>query len=214
MCFSFSSISKCFRQVKKMSNTVRNAHNLLAQTKDEIAAAVRDQNIDAARIIKVLPLGNSGVGKSFLCNALVGADVFEHKCQTNSCTDKNTFLFFNMNGQYFLICNIPGLIEAKSANIERNKKAIKDAFEFLPDAPTVAVFVVSQIHGRPLPQDHQAIRSTCAYIEIGTEAMAMLVNGVDFDELDESPADTVPGPSVKCAPSRSGRPCTWTSLRS
>jgi predicted GTPase len=43
------------------------------------------------RVVKVLVLGNSGAGKSFLVNVVLGANTFAHRGQLASVTDATTY---------------------------------------------------------------------------------------------------------------------------
>ena len=162
-----------------------------AMTAEAVLAFLRARGIDpATSVVKVLLLGNSGAGKSLLCNAILGEDAFEHKMQGTSCTADNSFSLVELSdGAWAIVCNIPGLIEAETDKIDRNKRAIKAAFELLPGAPTAAVFVLSCVGGRPVAQDYQAIRCTCDYVKIADSAMAVVANGVDWAELDDAPED-------------------------
>jgi ABC-type glutathione transport system ATPase component len=57
-------------------------------------------------------LGNSGVGKSFLCNVLLGYEAFKHEFSARSVTHKTEFKEVTLNDDVYAIFNIPGLIEA------------------------------------------------------------------------------------------------------
>jgi GTP-binding protein EngB required for normal cell division len=78
--------------------------------------------------LAIITVGNSGVGKSFLTNILIGEEVFLHKYSPGSITRKLEFVVTNLNGFHATVYNLPGLIEGLKANIELNKREIEKAF--------------------------------------------------------------------------------------
>jgi predicted GTPase len=143
-----------------------------------------DNGFQGTKVAKVLVLGNSGAGKSFLCNALIGSETFEHKTRATSVTSTTTFAAVVMGDTAYIICNIPGLIEADQNNIPRNKAAIEAAFDFQRGCPTVALLVVSTTGGRVKNEDYEAIRCVRGYVKMDPAATVVVVNGVDKDEID------------------------------
>lgn len=97
--------------------------------------------------VKDLILGNTGVGKSFLCNILLGDDAFASKCQPCSCTDKIDVDCRKFDTTSLHVYNIPGLLEADQEKVVRNKKCIKKAFLDEPHLRTVVLFVFSVGNG-------------------------------------------------------------------
>jgi DNA replication protein DnaC len=57
-------------------------------------------------------LGNSGVGKSFLANILLGHEAFKHEFSPRSVTHRTEFEEITIDDYDYAIFNIPGLIEA------------------------------------------------------------------------------------------------------
>jgi DNA replication protein DnaC len=57
-------------------------------------------------------LGNSGVGKSFLANILLGREAFKHEFSARSVTHRTEFQEITFDDRDYAIFNIPGLIEA------------------------------------------------------------------------------------------------------
>jgi predicted GTPase len=156
-------------------------------TADEVEAAIAVMYPQPAYITKVLVLGNSGTGKSWICNTLLLGEFFCHLYSGTSVTDCNTFGVVQLSdGGVIVVCNIPGLIESDPANIPRNVFHIQAAFNFLPTAKTVAMFVMSGVNGRLLAADYEALRAVRRYVELPAKATAVVVNGVD---RDEAPAD-------------------------
>lgn len=154
-------------------------------TAAEMTKFLSDRGACPSKVVKVLIIGNSGAGKSLLCNCIVGGEVFAHKTQANSTTAVNTFLPVIDKDSVYVICNVPGLIEADANNIARNKAAIDGAFRFIPDAPTVCLFVACPTGGRIKNEDYQAIASVKRFVNIDKKSIAFVVNGVKFDEFDD-----------------------------
>lgn len=57
-------------------------------------------------------VGNSGVGKSFLANVLLGEEAFQHEFSARSVTHRTEFREITIGSYRYAIFNIPGLIEA------------------------------------------------------------------------------------------------------
>ena len=114
------------------------------------------QSLGVEKATKVLILGNSGVGKSFLCNVILQHTTFASKTSFDSVTWKvEVEASSDIDGEAYVIYNIPGLLEVDEANVARNKACIKQAFEQHPHlAPhTVVLFVLGNQNGRLLPDD-------------------------------------------------------------
>lgn len=157
-------------------------------TAQQMSAWLNASKYGSDRVVKVLVLGNSGAGKSFLCNATIGANTFSHATQCGRVTEVNTFVAVVIDGTAFVICNIPGLIESVEGNIPKNKAYIEAAFAFYGDCPTVALFVMHPKSGRINNEDYVAMRVVNKYVSLDPRATAVVINGVDWDELDQTPA--------------------------
>lgn len=80
--------------------------------------------------IGVITVGNSGVGKSLLGNILLDKEAFVHDYSADSvtaCVEAEVIVTGTDWGNV-LIFNLPGLIEANSKKIERNKLELQKAF--------------------------------------------------------------------------------------
>jgi putative ribosome biogenesis GTPase RsgA len=62
-------------------------------------------------------LGNSGVGKSFLANVLLGEEAFTHEFSARSVTHRTEFREIKFNDYRYAIFNVPGLIEADQVSL-------------------------------------------------------------------------------------------------
>lgn len=91
--------------------------------------------------IGLILLGNTGVGKSLLANILLNEDYFRHDCSPSSVTHLTEWKDFRANKRNYVVFNIPGLIENNQEAIERNKKEIQRAFEKIPYAIIIPVFL-------------------------------------------------------------------------
>ncbi len=83
-----------------------------------------------ANEIGIILAGNTGVGKSFLANVILGKEAFLHKKQARSVTTAVEREDITISWGKISVFNIPGLIELEPANIERNKNALRKAFAF------------------------------------------------------------------------------------
>eukprot|EP01113_Clastostelium_recurvatum_P012466 TRINITY_DN16481_c0_g1_i2.p1 TRINITY_DN16481_c0_g1~~TRINITY_DN16481_c0_g1_i2.p1 ORF type:complete len:154 (+),score=27.65 TRINITY_DN16481_c0_g1_i2:62-463(+) len=103
----------------------------------------------------VIILGNSGAGKSFLGNVMLGEDRFVHAYDAASVT-KATEKYekrIMMNGVMKNICvfNIPGLMESARESIDRNKAEIQKAFSQC--ATSIVAYVFDCTGGRLRQED-------------------------------------------------------------
>jgi hypothetical protein len=89
--------------------------------------------------ISIITAGNSGVGKSFIDNIIVGEDVFLHKYRPSSVTRETEFVVTNLDGKIATVYNIPGLVESNKDNVALNKIEIEKAF--LGKSAQVILFV-------------------------------------------------------------------------
>lgn len=76
----------------------------------------------------VIILGNSGAGKSFLANVILGQEAFAHKVRSSAVTTETEYKTCQINGKSYAIYNIPGLVENKQERIDLNKREIDRAF--------------------------------------------------------------------------------------
>jgi hypothetical protein len=89
--------------------------------------------------IAIITAGNSGVGKSFIDNIIVGEDIFLHKYRPSSVTRETESVVTKLNGKIATVFNIPGLMESKKENVALNKIEIEKAF--LGKSAQVILFV-------------------------------------------------------------------------
>ena len=61
----------------------------------------------------IIILGNTGVGKSFIGNILLGKDEFAYELSAAAVTTKTESKDIQFEGETYSIFNIPGLIEDK-----------------------------------------------------------------------------------------------------
>ncbi|CAF0752145.1 unnamed protein product [Adineta steineri] len=122
-------------------------------------------------------LGNSGVGKSFLANVILGREAFKHEYQPNAVTLKTEYQKSSINGQTYAIYNIPGLIESDQERIELNKREIDLAFQQHPNA--VVFYVFSTNHGRIKNEDVVAFNAINAAYPLSQKSLIVVVNGVN-----------------------------------
>jgi len=125
-----------------------------------------------------LLIGNSGVGKSVLCNLILGVDYFHHDCSAGSVTtgvecEEATIKHQGKNCKVALF-NIPGLLEVNEKNFQRNKDALTDAFSRHPRH--VTVFVFNSMNGRLLGQDVEAFKTVWKTYALEPSSLICLFN--------------------------------------
>jgi GTP-binding protein EngB required for normal cell division len=99
----------------------------------------------------LLIVGNSGVGKSFLCNILIRKNRFLHAISATSVTAAIDGEMTMIGNQPRFVLNLPGLMEADSKKWTRNQKAIESAFQ--TQQKQIIVFVLGNANGRLMASD-------------------------------------------------------------
>lgn len=135
--------------------------------------------------LAVITAGNSGVGKSFLDNLIVGEEVFVHKYQASSVTRETEAVVTNLNGKLTTVYNIPGLVESKKENVALNKIEIEKAF--LGKAAQVIVFVFGVGDGgRIRNEDYASYLAMNEAYEFSRFSLVFVLNNVrTFDTVEE-----------------------------
>jgi len=89
--------------------------------------------------ISIMILGNTGVGKSYIANCILGEEKFESKKSRTSVTRVNETAT-TVSGQFeYKIYNIPGLLEADEKKVKENKDQLISAMEKKED---IVIFYV------------------------------------------------------------------------
>jgi hypothetical protein len=125
-------------------------------------------------------LGNSGVGKSFIGNVVLGRDVFEHECSSSSVTHETEFEDYTVGNASYAVFNIPGLIEADQAAVDRNKAEIYKAFQQRPDSVVAFVFTGGS-GGRIRDEDVIAFKAINAAYNFHAESLLLIVNDLPLN---------------------------------
>jgi ABC-type oligopeptide transport system ATPase subunit len=120
-------------------------------------------------------VGNSGVGKSFLANVLLGFDAFKHECNASSVTHLTEYQEKQVGENHFAIFNIPGLIESDQTAVNRNKEEIYKAFEQRPDSVIGFVFHGGS-GGRIREEDIIAFQAIHAAFTFKPESLLIIIN--------------------------------------
>jgi predicted GTPase len=130
--------------------------------------------------IGVIILGNSGVGKSFLGNVILGQEAFKHQVKASAVTTETEYKQYDINGQKYAIYNIPGLIESQQEAIERNKREIDRAFKQHPYAVVLFVFGTGR-GGRVEASDIIAFKAINEAYPLSGKSLVFIVNQVPLD---------------------------------
>jgi len=125
----------------------------------------------------IIILGNSGAGKSFLGNVLIGQEVFKHEVKSRAVTTETEYKESVINGQKYAVYNIPGLIEFNQDHIERNKREIDRAFKQHPYAVVVYVFGTGN-GGRIGLEDSISFTAINEAYPLGEKSLVYIVNQI------------------------------------
>ncbi|CAF1668053.1 unnamed protein product, partial [Adineta ricciae] len=131
----------------------------------------------------LITLGNSGVGKSFLCDILVGRDAFSHRFNAMSVTQVTNSIDAAIGSHQITVFDIPGLIEAEQQRIEVNKKEIDKAFAQRPNC--IIIFVFGPENGRIKNKDVVAFNAINEAYAFRPESLILVVNGIPKDRPDD-----------------------------
>ena len=138
-------------------------------------------------------LGNTGVGKSFIANTLLGKDIFVHETAPRAVTTATEFKEINTGNETYAIFNIPGLIEADQERIEAdqerieadqerieaNKVEIHKAFRERPTS--LILYVFGSQGGRIRDEDVVAFNALNKAYAFKLESLVLIINGVPKD---------------------------------
>jgi hypothetical protein len=121
-------------------------------------------------------LGNSGTGKSYICNMTIGYERFETGSRREAVT--TTVEYHRIDAGYcdLLIYNIPGLIESRQEAIDRNKREIAKAFEQTPIS--VVMFLCTQVDGQPRPDDIIAFKALKEAYKFPSNSLMFVLNNI------------------------------------
>eukprot|EP00727_Mastigamoeba_balamuthi_P004862 m51a1_g14374 hypothetical protein (903) ;mRNA; f:258739-266320 len=148
----------------------------------------REQREEA---VKVVVVGNSGVGKSFLANVLLGHESFAHSASAGSVTSRVEWeASRGRSGRALEVYNTPGLIEADAGSVGRNKRCIREAFETHAGLRCLVLFVFSAgTGGRVAAEDVSGWEAVKGFLQPEARrcsaAIAFVVNQVPA--LDSGP---------------------------
>lgn len=134
---------------------------------------------------------NTGVGKSAICNLLLGQWEFDSKNQADSCTREVTFkdmwlpntapdkVVERANGfpdttRYYRIFNIPGLLEADPERVRQNVRILQSALDRLEFS--MILYVLTTESGRIRDSDYAAFKALSESYNLYAHSFAFLVN--------------------------------------
>ena len=125
--------------------------------------------------VGLILLGNTGAGKSFLANILLGENAFEHRCDTASVTHETQWKSVRVYGRFYMIFNVPGLIEYDQEAVDRNKIQIQRAFEQCPNSIVAPVFA-NGAAGRLRDEDLVAFSALKDAYQFRSESLLFIIN--------------------------------------
>jgi predicted GTPase len=150
------------------------SHGNSSQTPDELTSTTEEHGL--------IILGNSGVGKSFLANILVGHEAFAHAFSSSSVTHETECASAKIDHSTITIFNIPGLIESEQERIDSNKKEIDKAFAQRPIS--MVIFMFGHQNGRIRDEDVATFNAINTAYPFQPESLVIVVNGLSSDRAD------------------------------
>jgi len=142
----------------------------------------------ATNLIGLIIVGNSGVGKTFLVNVLLGEDKYLHKVAPRAVTTKTEFDTLSINEYNVAIFNIPGLIESNQEAIERNKIEIDLAFSQCPTS--FICYVFGNQGGRIRDEDVIAFEALDKAYDLKDKSLCFIVNQLPSDRPGDYEGET------------------------
>jgi hypothetical protein len=135
-------------------------------------------------------VGNSGVGKSFLANIILGKQYFKHDFSARSVTHRTESITCMLGDQHYRIYNIPGMIEGDEDRIALNKREISRAFEEQKEHSIVVIYVFGHQNGRIRNEDIVTFRAIHNAYPLSPDSLITIVNGLPPDRSSTYNDDT------------------------
>ncbi|CAF1618075.1 unnamed protein product [Rotaria magnacalcarata] len=132
----------------------------------------------------IIILGNSGAGKSFLANVILGEEAFKHETRMNACTLTTEYRAARIGDKQYAVYNIPGLIEADQDRINLNIREIDAAFIGHPTAVIVFVLGVGN-GGRIGNEDIVAFNAINKAYRFDEKSIIFVINQLDKDKVND-----------------------------
>ncbi|CAF3431629.1 unnamed protein product [Rotaria socialis] len=144
--------------------------------------------------VGIIILGNSGSGKSFLCNILLDEMRFRSEYDPNAVTVKTERAEIKMGEMTFSIFNIPGLIESDQQRIDQNKKEIEKAFQMCPYSIVIYVWTPNS-GGRVVADDGIGFSALHKAYQFPSTSIIYVINNIKealtVNQLTLTPDDSV-----------------------
>lgn len=128
----------------------------------------------------IIILGNTGVGKSFIANILLGKDVFVNELSAAAVTKKTESRDIQFEGDSYTIFNIPGLIEDDQQAIDTNKTEIHSAFKQQPNSIIIFIFT-GGAGGRLRQEDIVAFNAIHKAYGFESKSLLMVINDLPLE---------------------------------
>ncbi|CAF3199107.1 unnamed protein product [Rotaria sp. Silwood2] len=126
-------------------------------------------------------VGNSGVGKSFLANIILGKQYFKHDFSARSVTHRTESITCILGDKHYRIYNIPGLIEGDEERISLNRHEISRAFEEQKEHSLVVIYVFGHQNGRIRNEDVVTFQAIHNAYTFNPDSLITIVNALPSD---------------------------------
>lgn len=131
-------------------------------------------------------IGNTGVGKSWLCNCLLGRWEFDSKNQADSCTREVSSVETWLPTTYqkdenivagalpLRIFNVPGLLEADPERVKQNVRLLQSALD--RKEMSLVLYVLTTEGGRIRDSDYAAFKALSEAYDLHQHSCMFVVN--------------------------------------
>ena len=138
--------------------------------------------------VGLLTIGNVGVGKSFLLDAIAGRAVFRTARRVRAVTARTTSHTVVVGDKTYTLFDIPGLIEmGNEQKIESNKAAVSKAFSQC--AEQIVLVVMGHLNLRPQAQDLATFLAVRRAYDLHQRSIIFVVNQISTDDGKREKAD-------------------------
>ena len=134
--------------------------------------------------VGLLTIGNVGVGKSFLLDAIAGRAVFRTARRVRAVTAQTTSHTVVVGDKTYTLFDIPGLIEmGNEQKIDSNKRAIDTAFN--QSCQQIVLMVMSHLNLRLQQQDLTTFQAVHHAYALHQRSVIFVVNQIRRDDTQE-----------------------------
>ena len=141
-------------------------------------------------ICGLIIVGNSGVGKSYLANLILGRQHFKHDFSARSVTHRTESVTCILGERHYRIYNIPGLIEGDAERIVLNRHEIDRAFGEQKEKSLIVIYVFGHQNGRIRNEDVVTFRAIHNAYTFCRSSLIIIINALPPNRPETYNEDT------------------------